>query len=380
MDSKSSHSPLAIGADISLYKRLHEVGAIYKCNGLPITLPEILVEKGYTHARLRLFHSPSGQGAQVNNLEYTRELAKTCEAAGLKLLLCLHYSDTWADPGKQYPPTAWKDQSFEEVEHSTYEYTRDLLLNLIRAGVEPEMVQVGNEITPGMLWEHGRISKSHSINTQNWSEADFVADEENWIRFARLLSAGIRGVRDALGPETDVMIHIDRGGDAKTALGFFRKLSKYHLNFNSIGLSYYPFWHGTLQDLRTTIRSLHEATGKAIHIVEVALPARAHPIYEGEHTDEEAALLGITSTRAVEYPISPEGQAQFLRDLHAMLLEMQPQGARGLFYWAPEWIPVEGYEDEPDAGPCYVRALFDSEGNALPALDAFVGKHIFHVT
>ncbi|HKJ90363.1 MAG TPA: glycosyl hydrolase 53 family protein [Oceanipulchritudo sp.] len=380
MDSKLSRSPLAIGADISLYKRLHEAGVVYKCNGMPATLPELLVEKGYTHARLRLFHSPSGQGAQVNDLEYTRDLAKTCKAAGLKLLLCLHYSDSWADPGKQHPPSAWKNQSFHELEHSIREYTRDLFWDLLRAGLEPEMVQVGNEITPGMLWEHGRISKSHSINTQNWSEADFVAEEENWIRFARLLRAGIRGVRDALGSKANVMIHIDRGGDAKTAVGFFRKLAQYHLDFNTIGLSYYPFWHGTLQDLRTTIQSLHEATGKEIHIVEVALPASTHPIYEGDHKEENAALLGITGTREVEYPISPEGQAQFLRDLHAMLLEMQPEGARGLFYWAPEWIRVEGYEDEPDAGPCYVRALFDSEGNALPALDAFVGKYMTPAT
>ena len=363
---------MIIGADISLYKRLCDEGAVYRCDGQKLPLPELLFQKGYTHARLRIFHTPSGKGAQVNDLVYTRELAKTCRDAGLKLLLCLHYSDTWADPGKQYPPKAWENQTFEETEDSVYQYTRELLLDLLKHNIRPEMVQIGNEVTPGMLWEHGRVSKSHSINTIDWSEADFAAEEDSWSRFARLLQAGIRGVRDTLGSETEVMIHIDRGGDAKTASGFFNKLAKYDLDFNAIGLSYYPFWHGTLQDLRRTIQCLHEQTGKGIHIVEVALPASTHPIYEGDHTDEAAELLGITSTREVEYLISPEGQAQFLRDLHQLLLEMQHEGARGLFYWAPEWIPVRGYEDEPDAGPCYVRALFDSKGNALPALDAFI--------
>lgn len=374
-----SHWPLVVGADISLYKRLREAGAAYRCDGIEMPLPELLVSKGYTHARLRLFHTPSGKGAQVNDLAYTRDLAKTCQAAGLKLLLCLHYSDTWADPGKQFPPKAWKDQTFEGIEHSVYEYTRELLLDLVSHGICPEMVQIGNEVTPGMLWEHGRVSKSHSINTTDWSESDFAAEEDSWNRFARLLQAGIRGVREILGAEADVMIHIDRGGDARTAHGFFSKLSKFNLDFNSIGLSYYPFWHGTLEDLRQTITRLHEDTGKGIHIVEVALPAVTHPIYEGEHTDEAAELLGITRTRDIEYPISPEGQARFLEDLHQLLLELRPFGAMGLFYWAPEWIPVEGYQDEPDAGPCYVRALFDSSGNALPALDTFAPKSIMTV-
>lgn len=369
-----SSEPLIIGADISLYKRLHEAGAIYRYEGKETPLLELLVKKGYTHARLRLFHTPSGKGAQVNDLAYTRELAKTCRAAGLKLLLCLHYSDTWADPGKQYPPKAWKDQTFEETEKSVYEYTRDLILDLHSHGIQPEMVQVGNEVTPGMLWEHGRVSKSHSINTMDWSESDFAAEEDSWNRFSRLLQAGIRGVREILGAEADVMIHIDRGGDARTAHGFFSKLSEFNLDFNLIGLSYYPFWHGTLQDLKQTIMRLHEDTGKGIHIVEVGLPAVTHPIYEGKHTDEAAELLGITSTREVEYPISPEGQAQFLGDIHQLLNQMQPYGARGLFYWAPEWIEVPGYEDEADAGPCYARALFDYEGNARPAIDIFISE------
>jgi arabinogalactan endo-1,4-beta-galactosidase len=106
-------------------------------------------------------------------------------------------------------------------------------------------------------------------------------------------------------------------------------------------------------------------------VAEVALPAVHHPIYGGKDAKEAAEMLGITGTRKVEYPISPEGQAEFLQDLHKMLLELRPQGASGLFYWAPEWIKVEGYEDESDAGPCYARALFDSAGNALPALNTF---------
>jgi arabinogalactan endo-1,4-beta-galactosidase len=362
---------LVIGADISLYKRLREVGVVYYNDGQPVPLPELLVAKGYTHARLRLFHSPSGGGAQVNDLDYTIELARTCLAAGMKLLLCLHYSDTWADPGKQYPPKAWKNLDYAELKDAVYDYTRDLLRELLKHGIHPEMVQIGNEITPGFLWEHGRVSKAHDINSADWSDEDFSKERNSWKKFAQLLDAGIRATRDMLGKKVEIMIHVDRGGDAKSALGFFNKLSEFNLDFNSIGLSYYPFWHGTLQDLNKTILTLHEVTGKAIHIAEVALPAVHHPIYGGKDAKEAAEMLGITGTREVEYPISPEGQEEFLQDLHKMLLELRPQGASGLFYWAPEWIKVEGYDDEPDAGPCYARALFDSDGNALPALNTF---------
>lgn len=368
--------PLVIGADISLYKRLREAGAVYHNKGRPTPLPQLLVAKGFTHARLRLFHTPSGEGAQVNDLRYTIDLARTCVAANMKLLLCLHYSDTWADPGKQYPPKAWEKLDFPQLKDAVYAYTRDLLKEFTKQGILPEMVQIGNEITPGFLWEHGRVSKAHEINSSNWSEEDFSNERTSWEKFAQLLDAGIRATRDVLGKEVDIMIHVDRGGDVKSALGFFNKLAEFKLDFDSIGLSYYPFWHGTLQDLRSTIVSLHEATGKVIHIAEVALPASHHPVYGGKDAKEAAEMLGLTGTREVEYPISPKGQENFLQDLYSMLMELRDHGARGLFYWAPEWIKVDGYEDEPDAGPCYVRALFDSDGNALPALNTFATEPV----
>jgi arabinogalactan endo-1,4-beta-galactosidase len=366
-----NQKPLVIGADISLYNRLREAGAVYYNEGQPMPLPELLVAKGYTHARLRLFHNPSGKGAQVNALDYTMELARTCVAAGMKIFLCLHYSDTWADPGKQYIPKAWENLNFDQVKEAVYAYTHDLLEQFLKNGIRPDMVQIGNEVTPGFLWEHGRVSEAHYINSTEWSDEDFSNKRASWRKFAQLLNSGIRATRDVLGNNTEIMIHVDRGGDAKSALGFFHKLSEFKLDFDSIGLSYYPFWHGTLEDLKNTIVTLHDVTGKAIHVAEVALPAVHHPIYGGKDAKEAAEMLGITGTREVEYPISPEGQAEFLQDLHKMLLELRPQGASGLFYWAPEWIKVEGYEDEPDAGPCYARALFDSAGNALPALNTF---------
>lgn len=364
--------PLVIGADISLYKRLREAGAAYYNEGQPVPLPELLVHKGYTHARLRMFHSPTGKGAQVNDLDYTIDLARTCVAAGMKIFLCLHYSDTWADPGKQYIPKAWENLDFDQLKEAVYAYTHELLEQFLKNGIRPDMVQIGNEVTPGFLWEHGRVSEAHDINSTEWSDEDFSKKRASWRKFAQLLDAGIRATRDVLGKEVDIMIHVDRGGDVKSALGFFNNLAEFNLDFNSIGLSYYPFWHGTLDDLKKTITTLHEVTGKAIHIAEVALPAVHHPIYGGKDAVEAAEMLGITGTREVEYPISPAGQEEFLNDLHSLLLGLRDRGAEGLFYWAPEWIKVEGYEDEPDAGPCYVRALFDSDGNALPAINTFV--------
>ncbi len=361
MDYAEKH--LVMGADLSLLKRKMELGAEYRLDGRPAQPVRLFRDAGFDWARLRLFHTPTGHGAQCTDLPYTLALARPLVDAGFKLLLDIHYSDTWADPGKQYTPKAWKGLDFQSMEKAVYEYTLETIQAFIKVGAEPDMVQVGNEITPGMLWEQGRVAQAHDVNTPHWQREESSNNSEAWERFSRLLKAGIRGVHDASEKKTDIMIHIDRGGDIPTNQWFFDKLIEQGIEFDAIGESYYPFWHGMPADLAETLDFLGRRYGKAIYLAEVAYPHKHHPMYENALSGDQEGWDRLTG----QYPLSPDGQKRFMADV-IEIVRASSHG-KGIFYWAPEWIPET--EDEADAPPCWARALFDETGNALPALSIF---------
>jgi arabinogalactan endo-1,4-beta-galactosidase len=368
----SASKPPVLGADISMLKQLVDHGAVYTRNGIPSPPLTLLKESGFSCARLRLFHTPSGVGAQVNDLAYTRDLAMRCVEAGLDVMLCLHYSDTWADPGKQHVPKAWRGMDFKRLVLAVYEYTRHVVADLSEHGCTPKIVQIGNEITPGLLWDHGRISHAHQTNDPGWSEADFAKESSAWRRFSNLLKAGVRGVRHGSKGRSDIMLHIDQGGNHRAAGAFFEAIQAWDVPFDAIGLSYYPFWHGSIADLKQTIQRLRDTFSKRLYVVETAFPYKSHAAYsDSPDRAADAASFGIPPTRPVSYPISPEGQRRFVADLLKLLRHDDVPSLDGLFYWAPEWVPLETYNDEPDASTCWPRALFDETGEALPALDEF---------
>lgn len=368
--SETSHQQI-LGADISMLLHLLEQGVTYRNKGRVVDPLDLLVASGFQSARLRLFHTPSHRGAQVNDLAYTKKLARLCAEAGMDILLCMHFSDTWADPGKQHTPSSWASLSFDQLVDEVYRYTAHAIGELADAGCCPSCVQVGNEITGGFLWDHGRLTEAHTINDLHWSSEELSENTEAWDRFARLLDAGLRGVRDGSNGQARTMIHIDRGGDALSADTFFSQLNHRGVDFDEVGLSFYPFWHGTINDLGQSIRRLYEHFGKPLHVVETAYPYRPHAIYDEASGEEVFKDLGITRTRPMEYPLTPEGQRVFVAQLLREMENHADHGWVGLWYWAPEWIEMPGYEDEPDAATCWARALFDAQGEPLPALEEF---------
>ncbi len=313
-----------IGADLSFLKWAEDRGTVFKDDGEPQPGLQILRNHGYGWVRLRLFHSPT---RLPNNLEYTIALAKDAKALGFQFLLNYHYSDTWADPGKQIIPKAWEGKSHAELVQAVREYTRDTIAAFREAGVLPEMVQIGNEITPGMLWPDGRLPA-------------------NWDNFAELLKAGIDGVEmgRADAPRPRIMIHIDKGGDKEATKRFFDRLNTYGLAYDVIGQSYYPWWHGSLQDLQENLAFMANEYQKDIVLVEVAYCWRPT-----EYRDKDGP-----------FPETPEGQRQFLEEVNRIVLET-PQGrGRGIFWWEPAVT-----------GPLRSRGYFDEGGNALPVITVF---------
>jgi arabinogalactan endo-1,4-beta-galactosidase len=332
--------PFYYGGDFSLVKKLEDGGGVFKVDGVAKPALEIFSENGYNYGRVRLFHTPNMNGPVCNSLDYNIDLSKKIKDAGMKLMLNFHYSDTWADPAHQHKPKAWEGLTFEVLTDSVYEYSKNVILAFKEAGALPDMVQVGNEITPGMIWPDGRIYKETG---------------EDWESFTTLLKAGIKGVKDAYD-KTDVpiMIHIDKGGEQSATEYFFKKISEHGVEFDVIGQSYYPWWHGSFDDLEKNIEWMSANYAQDIILVETAYYAN------GYYPEPSKWVLDIKP-----FPPTPEGQYDYLVAIDS-IARKHPK-VKGLFYWEPEGILIES-----DPKIYYLgRSLFDEQGNAFKGITAF---------
>lgn len=336
--------PFLKGGDVSLLQKIEDLGGVYRQDGKPRDLLAIFKDHGCNCIRLRLFHSPDGKGPVVNDLPYTLRLARRIRAAGFRLLLDFHYSDTWADPAHQAKPYAWRDLEPDRLEAAVFDYSRRVAAALKAQGTPPDVVQIGNEITPGMLWDTGRVG------------GDFETPDQ-WRRFAALLASGIRGVHAALGdsPAVRTLIHVDCGGSAQVTRWFFDHLLAERVDFDLIGLSYYPWWHGAFDDLEGNLAATARRYRKDIVVVETAFPWTA-------------GRRGADAPPKVSHPPTPEGQKAFLDELIRIVRRTPDDRGRGVLWWAPEWIPVTGLRSAWG-----YRTLFDWSGNVLPAVAAFAG-------
>lgn len=241
-----------LGADISFLPELEAQGIRFSENGKAEDVFSILKRHGFNYVRLRLFHDPArdsgySPGKGFCDLEHTKAMAKRVKNAGMKLLLDFHYSDYWADPGKQYKPFAWRGLSFPELKKALYAYTLQVMNELKAQGTVPDMVQVGNEINHGMVWPEGNVMQPDQL--------------------AQLMQAGMAAVK-TVAPSTVLLLHLALGGQNEETVFFLEEMRKRNIPFDVIGLSYYPKWHGTLDDLRDNMIDLINRYDKDIIVVE----------------------------------------------------------------------------------------------------------------
>lgn len=336
------------GADISSLKVLEDHGATYTGSGVPGDAIDILHDHGINWFRLRLFVNPNSVSDPfaANDLNYTIALAQRAKTAGAKLLLDLHYSDTWADPGHQTKPAAWSSLGFTDLVQRVHDYTRDAIRSMNQAGVLPDMVQVGNEISNGMLWNSGYVWTGGTNNT-------------GFNNLASLLNAGISGAKDGAGsgPPPLIMIHHDKGADWTANSYFYDKLVARNVPFDVIGYSYYPKYDyntstgaGSIADLKTALTNTATRYAKPVVVVETGFASR-----------------GAQFEPQYEFPVSPAGQQQFLQAL-VDTVESVPNGlGRGVFWWYPEARPAGGLTVWQDGR----YGLFDQNGALLPAASVF---------
>ena len=295
--------PYAVGADISWLQWQEETGVKFSDGGVEGDALDILRDNGFNYIRLRLFVNPKSELGYSQcdgycDLEHTLAMAKRIKEAGMMFLLDFHYSDNWADPQKQIMPQAWQTYSYDEVRDAVYEHTKEVLLALEAQGTMPKMVQVGNEVSNGMLWPYGSVR--HSFEG-----------------LCGLLKEGVRAVHE-YAPDAEVMLHVALGGQAEESVRFFDAMDEYGVEYDIIGQSYYPEWHGTLEELEANTNALVLKYNKPLIVVE----------YRDHYLDIERIVSSL-----------PNGLG------------------RGTFIWeatSPHW-----------------GKLFDETGAATPALDNY---------
>ena len=359
-------APFIKGMDVSSLKELEELGAKYYMDGQEKGLLEILKAYGVNSIRLRLWNDPYSEsgvpyGAGTSDLNTTVKLARRVLDMGFGFLLDIHYSDFWADPGKQRIPKAWRGMSVEELEAAVYDFTRSTLLTMRSEHVFPTMIQVGNELSNGLLWPYGKVP--------------------NYDNIARFINAGIRAVR-SVDQEIPIMLHLDNGGNNALYREWFDEFMKRGEDFQIIGLSYYPFWHGTLQQLEDNMRDISGRYGKELIVAEVSMghTLEDYKDYEKLSDEQRKGMAAKPELAAkIEYPMTHQGQCDFMQDFLTRIAGIK--GCRGFYYWEPGWLPVPGsgwaneealaYIEEkgPGGNEWANQALFDYDGNALPALE-----------
>lgn len=368
------------GGDVSEIPEVEAAGGHYSYHGKEMDPFVMMKQAGWNFVRFRIWNDPKGGWCDK---AHTLAMAKRAAAQGINISLDFHYSDWWADPGKQFKPAAWKDLPFDKLVQATYDYTKDVVSAMIAQGTPPYMVQVGNEITGGMLWPDGKVSGNEPATWKpliTLLKAGFQAVHDAEINLKGTLEQEVTLIQQSPMPAAEkqrvidkirskypshilTMIHLDRGGDNKGATWWFDNALKGGLQFDAIGLSYYPVWHGSLESMQANVNDLATRYHKDIYIVETGYPwavdARSK---SSEHVEGDAHGL------LVGYPPTPEGQNNFLAKVIEIIRNIPDGRGKGLLYWAPTWI-----SPKKKATPYDNLALFNYDGDSLPSFDTMGG-------
>lgn len=336
------------GMDLSFQAELEDYDVIYKdSNGSPIELLNYVANNGANLVRLKLWHTP--QNGQ-NGLADVKAYAHRIKEVNMDFLLDFHYSDTWADPNQQTPPLAWQDMNNEEIRLAIYNYTKDVIQQLKNQNTLPKIIQIGNETDSGFLWNHGRV----------WDEFS-----DNWSNYAFLVGEAIRAIREIdTANSIKIMLHHSK---VENAVYFFTELQPFNIDYDIIGLSYYPqFQTHDLELIQFKINHLAITFDKEIFFAEVAYP------FTLQWDDSSTNLIGDNSQILSQFAASPEGQKAYFEWLVTAIDAIPNDKGTGFCYWAPDWVAFEGNEATSTNGSAWEnQCMFDFDHNALPVFDVY---------
>lgn len=330
-----------VGGDISMLPQYEAHGnTYYDINGKKIDdVLSYFKELGQNSMRVRLFVDPTNASTEdkasgvVQDLKYVIQLGKRIKQQGFQFMLDFHYSDSWADPAKQTTPVSWRNASSKELCDTLYNYTKRCLSVLNQNGATPDFIQIGNEISYGMLWNTGKV---------------YATSANNWDVFSNFLKSASKACREVC-PKAKIIIHTERSGNASVSQQYYQRIKDNNIDYDIIGLSYYPLWHNDIATLSNTLSTLERSfPEKTIQIVETAYNYQWYP---------DDATYDFRNV----WPITPDGQKKFLADLITEL--KKHPNVNGLYWWFPE------ENGNGVIGNWLNRGLFDdNNGKALPAL------------
>ena len=334
--------------DLSFQSELEDYNIPYKDEaGNPVDLLNFVADKGTNLVRLKLWHTPiDGE----NSLNDVKAYARRVKAKNMSFLLNFHYSDYWADPGKQNPPKAWQNLTQEELKTAIYNYTKEVVLQLKSQNTLPDIIQIGNETDSGFLWNYGKV----------WNEFS-----NNWRNYAELVNSAIRAINDVdTSNSIKIMLH---HSSVEKAIYFFTELEPYDIEFDIIGLSYYPqFQIKNLNLVQTKLNELALLFNKEILLVEIAYP------FTLLWNDNSTNYIGNINQTLSEFDVSPEGQKAYLEWLISVIKKIPNNKGIGFCYWAPDWVAFNGNVSTSTAGSAWEnQCLFDFDLKALPALNVY---------
>ena len=322
--------------DISYYPQISKFNhAYFDRNGDQVDFIDSLIQNGVDTVRLRIWNNPSDNSS---SLAQVLEFSDLLKSKGLKIWLCPHYSDTWADPGQQKTPTIWESLDFERLKIEVYEYTRYIVTE-----IDPDFIQIGNEVNNGMLFPHGNI-------------------HHNMTQFLEILEQGSDGVRDS-SDRAKIILHF---AGLESSASFFDQVK--HIDYDVAGISYYPLWHGkSIENVGDVLENLANSTGKEVVIAETAYP------FTLDWNDWTNNILGSENQLILpEYPATPEGQRDFLHELKKQIFDVD--GGIGFCYWGADMISWDGPESE-NGSVWENQAIFDFENKELPVMMEFNLSH-----
>jgi arabinogalactan endo-1,4-beta-galactosidase len=319
-------------ADISYLPEIETTGVVFSNNGKAEDMITTLKNAGCNTIRIRLWKNPAGGHSGLTEV---KALAARVKQAGLKVWITVHYSDTWADPGVQTTPAEWKELSFTDLKTAVTNYTSSIITE-----INPDIIQIGNEINDGLLWPQGKLS----------------TNETQCVDLLKAASATIR----SKAPKTKIMIHY-AGVNASDTDWFFTKVKS--VDYDYIGLSYYPLWHGKdLTVVKSTIDALGSKFAKKVIIAETAYP------FTLGYNDYTNNIVGLDSQLVSGYPATPEGQKSYVLAIKE-LIKTSKSGI-GFAYWGGEWISFKG-NTATNGSTFENQALYDFSNKALPVFQAF---------
>ncbi|MBP0967219.1 MAG: glycosyl hydrolase 53 family protein, partial [Oscillospiraceae bacterium] len=381
------------GADISSVIALEQSGVkFYDRSGKEQDIFKTLAEAGVNTIRVRIWNDPTGAqnhmtyGGGANDVACAEKIAKRCADAGLKLFVDFHYSDFWADPGKQRAPKAWENYSVSQKADAIYRFTGETLKKLKATGAEIAMVQVGNETTTGMC--------GVSLDKGNWGDAV-------WKDLTSLFSAGAKAVRE-FDKNVLVALHFTNPEKSDNMNYIAGKLRQNNVDYDVFATSYYPYWHGTPDGLKNTLTNIAKTYGKKVLVAETSWA------YNFENKDAGSNVISSQQDLGnyVSYPVGADGQLAFLEDLFRAVAAIPDGKGIGVFYWEPAWLAINADDNqrkqlwnqygggwatqnamEYDADAKYYggsswenQALFDASGKPLESLYVFNSVHGDSVT